>query len=137
MRRSKGFSLLEILIVIAILSVLIAIFGGYLSGFIQNQRLNEGASVLSESIRQASNQARVESRRIEVRVENDQVQWFTKSNNSLIKEEKIPHGVQLSPEQTFVFTGRGLPETALSFDASLKSKNRTVTLLPTGAVVLR
>lgn len=137
MRQVKGLSLIEIIIVVAIIAILLTVSGFFLGGLLKQQRLNEGATTLGESIRQASNRARVESRRIEVIVENDKVKWFTKSDNSLIREEVIPNGVQITPERTFQFTGRGLPEIAVSFDASLNGDSKTVNLLPTGVVIVR
>ena len=137
MRYSSGFTLVEMLIVVAVMAVIVSISGVFLNRSVQQQRLNEAATVLSESLRQAANKAMTESRFIDVEVKGDKVTWLASSDSSAIKTVLIPNKALVSPVKTIKLTGRGLPETAQVFTASLNGKTKTISLLPTGVVMIR
>lgn len=136
-RLSKGFSLIELLVVIAVLSILLSIGVINLRNVMQTQRLNEVSAMVAENLKQAANEARVESRFVQVNVTTNKLTWVYSSDNTTVKEASLSYGASISPSTAALFTGRGLPQAARTYTVSLNGKSKNVYLLPTGAVILR
>ncbi len=135
--QTKGFSLIELLLVMAVLGVLLAIAGLNFNKFIKTQKLQEATSTLAENLRQAGNQARLESRELRIKSTSSSLSWDYGTDASLFKNQALPHSAVLSPVTTVKFSGRGLPTTAATFTVTLYGNSKNVYLLPTGAVIIR
>ena len=135
--RTKGFSLVELLLVIAVLGILLSIGAITLNKVIKTQKLQEATVTLAENLRQAGNHARLESRTVRVKVSSSSISWDYGTDASQFKSDKIPYSASISPAATITFSGRGLPLASSSFTVGLYSKSKQVFLLPTGAVISR
>ena len=131
-----GFSLLELLIVLAVLAVLLGIGGVYLGGFIAEGRLNESAEELGATLRHVGDVAITKSEEITLSVSNSTLTW-TDGTGTVLGSRTLPNGATATPAGTLRFSGRGLPVTGHAFKVAQASGSRTVHLLPTGAVILR
>ncbi len=136
-RLSSGFSLIELLVVMAILSILLSIGVINFRAVMQTQRLNEVSSMVAENLKQAANEARLESRFVQVNVATNKLTWVYSSDNTTVKESDLSYGASISPTNPSLFTGRGLPQAAQTYTVSLNGKSKNIYLLPTGAVILR
>jgi prepilin-type N-terminal cleavage/methylation domain-containing protein len=137
-KRTKGLSLTEMLVVLAILGILLTIAGFLLNGVIQRQRLNEATRTFGETLRRVSETAVTKSQRVTATVTSSSISWSDESgvsgNASLPHNATIAGAATTTLPATIVFTGRGLPVDFHRFTVSLKSQNRRVNLLTTGAV---
>ncbi len=104
---------------------------------LQTQRLNDVASMVAENLKQAANEARVESRFVQVNVAAKQLTWVYTSDDTTARQAELDYGASISPTTASVFTGRGLPTAARTYTVSLNGKSKNVYLLPTGAVIVR
>ena len=135
-RRAKGFSLLELIVVLAVLGVLLGVGGIFLSQFLAEKRLEEAAVSLSAALRRAADQAQTQSQSVTLSAAERGLSWQGEAGETL-GAAALPSGATLTPAATVVFSGRGLPQTRQSFTVSFKSEVKTVHLLPTGAVIIR
>lgn len=132
----KGFSLLEILVVLAVLGVLLGLSGFLLSGYLRQQRLNEATRMFGETLRRVAETATGESQGYRVTTTGNTVNWQASVDPGTPKTQTLPNGVTLSPAVTFDFTGRGILEgTGRLFTITLGSEARKVYLAPTGTVM--
>ena len=143
-RSRKGFSLVELLVVLAVGTVLLAIGTPILRGAMANQRLRAGASNLGNALAEARREAFRTSTtaRVEVNPADGRISVFAWSSNANaeveIKRYYLPEGVQFTnltgpTSYTFDTLGRpaALPMTIqLGFTASVSL--RTVQVLGTG-----
>jgi prepilin-type N-terminal cleavage/methylation domain-containing protein len=133
----KGFTLIEMLLVLAVLGILMGISGFLLSGYLRQQRLNEATRTFGETLRRVAELATGESQGYQVSVSGNTVSWKLSVAPTTSQSQTLPNGVTFtSPAATFDFTGRGiLAGTGQRFTLSLAGKERTVYLAPTGAVM--
>jgi prepilin-type N-terminal cleavage/methylation domain-containing protein len=137
----RGFSLLEILAVLAILGILLGISGFLFSGVIQRQRLNEATRTFGESLRLVSETAITKSQTVTALIKSDGVTW--QDEDSKVGSKSLPYGATLkaiAPDTfplTVTFSGRGLPVEGHKFILELNNRARQVNLLPTGAVTYK
>ncbi len=103
---SGGFTLLEMMIVVAMIGVLTAIAAPSWLSFSDTQALNTARSEALSAIREAQTNAIQKRRKWQVsfREFKDQVQWITHpaeiDPNSLSNWKNLPRGVRLDPETT-------------------------------------
>lgn len=134
--KQQGFTLVEILLVIAVLSILLGIGAFNLNRYLQATRLNEASKVMGETLRRVSELAITESQRITVTIGTDSISWKEEATNLSRGNETLPYAAQISDKtsSTLTFTGRGLPLKDENFGISLGSKSKKVYLFVTGAV---
>jgi prepilin-type N-terminal cleavage/methylation domain-containing protein len=130
----RGFSLLEILLILAVLGILLGISGFLLSGYLRQQRLNEATRVLGETLRHVAELATTQSQEFTLTFSSTTITW--QNEDAVSNNQVLPNSTTLTaPISTIKFSGRGLPETGGAFSVSLNSETRTVYLSPTGAVI--
>ena len=133
-----GFSLIEILVVIAILGILLSIGAFNLNTYTQQQRLNEAARTLGETLRQIGHDAMNESQEMILSQTTNQNQLSWQDETATSFQQILPYNITVSaqvPAGNITFTGRGFPVLGYSFTLTLNSKTKVVNLLPTGAVI--
>lgn len=136
--RQQGFSVVELLVVIAVMAILLGISATKLQGAAQRQRLNEATRNLSDTLLDIADKAASESRYIVVTVSATNISWKDKFSNQSYGKLEFPHGATVTPAKTFEYTGRGLPpEGPEAFVVTTAAGTRTVNMLATGAVIVR
>jgi prepilin-type N-terminal cleavage/methylation domain-containing protein len=135
----SGFTLMELLIVVAILGVLLSLSTWSLNGYIQRLRLEEGSRVAGSALQRVGEIAikRNQTLRLTVLNQNEFV-WSTQSDNVELGRSRLPNNVIVSnqnPNGAIVFSGRGLPQQQYSFTLTRNDLSQQVTLLPTGLVL--
>jgi prepilin-type N-terminal cleavage/methylation domain-containing protein len=132
--RKQGFSLIEILVVLAVLGILLGMSGLFLNSYLQRQRLNEATRTLGESLRRASETAVTSSEEVVATISNTEIRWVDESNK--VGVQSLPTGATIPGTPIIVtFSGRGLPQLGQPFKVQLNGKERNLYLLPTGAVM--
>jgi prepilin-type N-terminal cleavage/methylation domain-containing protein len=137
-RTKQGFSLIELLVLIAVIGILLAIGALNLNNYIQQQRLNEAARTLGETLRQISHDAMNQSQEMVLAETINQSQLSWQDETAKTFQQSLPHNIKVSaqvPAGNITFTGRGFPVLGYSFTLSYNAKTRVVHLLPTGAVI--
>lgn len=141
-----GFSLLELLVVVAVLGVLVGVGGMILTNLLGGLRMDRAATVVGETLRRIGDDARQGSRRYtldESQLATDPAVMVWQAGGGGPRRETLPPGATISSVTKQVagtpveFTGRGLPVQSVTFEVSLGSRSRQVILLPTGLVVRR
>lgn len=132
----RGFSLLELLIVLAVIGVLLGLGAPLLNQFIAQRRLDEAAITLSNALRRAGDQAITQSESVTMTLNGSDISWQNEASQVLGKA-RLPNSAKLTPTTTVTFSGRGLPTQKHDFTVSLASNQKAVYLLPTGAVIIR
>jgi type IV fimbrial biogenesis protein FimT len=134
--KRQGFTLIEILVVIAILGILLSIGAFNLSRYIQSSRLNEATKVVGESLRRVSELAITESQSMIATIDATSISWADAVTKTPRGTQTLPYTATISSMSAtdIVFSGRGIPVQDESFEVSLGSKTKGVYLFVTGAV---
>lgn len=138
--RRQGFTLLEMLVVLAILGILLALAAPGLLGYINNVRANEAAATLAAGLRQAGGAALARSETITVSVTDGAhtISWKGATDAAAITQP-LPHNAAVTgvtPAGTITFSGRGLPTEQYTVQLKARDVTRTVVVLVTGKVVV-
>ena len=134
--KQQGFTLIEILIVVAILSILLGIGAFNLNRYLQSSRLNEASKVMGESLRRVSELAITESQQMVVTLGSNSISWKEAATNLARGSQELPYTAKITDKTStsIIFTGRGLPLKDEQFEISLGNKSKNVYLFVTGAV---
>lgn len=136
-----GFTLLELLMVLAVLAILGGVASVNLNGYIQSSRLNQALQEVAEALRSVGNRALTESRGYTVTLTTgtaSRLEWA--NSEGTVGSLRVPNNVQivsLNPSgSTIQYAGRGFPINQYRIGLQLGSRPvREVVLLPTGKVV--
>ena len=133
--RLSGFSLIELLIAMAILGIFLVLGGLGLNRTIQTARLNEASQTLSENLKLIGQEALTSSQEITVSIDSQGISWLTEAGVS--RSLSLPHNALLSSSKSsFTFSGRGFPiEGSVGFVVKRNEKTRALSLLATGMVI--
>lgn len=138
--KQKGFSLLEMLLVLAVLGILLGIGGYQLGSATRTQRLNEATRMLGDTLRQIGQDAAAQSQEFTVddtssASDKARLSWTNEDGDN--RHIVLPHSATISaqvPSGDIDFSGRGFPRTGVSFTVTTLAGSRQVNLLPTGVV---
>jgi prepilin-type N-terminal cleavage/methylation domain-containing protein len=131
----QGLSMIEILIVLAVLGILLSIGGFMFNAYLQQLRLNEATRVTGETLRRVSELAVTESQSMIATLTGTTIAWREAETNIARGSVSLPTNTALtSSSANITFSGRGLPEQPETFAVTLNGKTRNVFLLTTGAV---
>jgi len=133
--KRKGFTLVEMLLVLAVLGVLMSLGTYGMQRYVKTLRLSESAHKVQSFLAQARNQAIKRSEAAYVDVGGNTLRLYD-GNDQLKKTLNLPYRSQVAPGTRVYFTGRGLPDHQYVFTVQLGDRNRSVVLLPTGKVVI-
>lgn len=112
----RGFTLLEILVVLALIGVVTAIAAPSMQAFLNNQKLSTGQNQVYEGLHQAQSKAKLQHIKYEIsfRQFGNKVQWVSYSvgetppSNAALSNlpwNTLSEGIQLDPETTLVQNG--------------------------------
>ena len=134
-KSEQGFSLIELLVVMAFIGILLSIGALTLGRAIEQGRLNEASQTLGETLKVISQEAISSSQEITVTITSQGLSWLTESGQS--RSLSLPNSATLSSSRSsFTYSGRGFPiEGAVSFSIKRNEKTRAVNLFATGSVV--
>ncbi len=135
--KTRGFTMIEILIVIAVLGVLLSIGALVLGPMLRQQRLNEATRTLGETLRQVSDLALNNSQEYTLKSNSTTLSWYDEAN-TLRGTQALPYDLTITtvtPSGDIRFSGRGLPRgTGVLFTIGSGAKTRNIYLSPTGAI---
>lgn len=137
----QGFTLLEFLIVLAVLAILGGVVAASLNAYIQSSRLNQAVQEVAEALRLVGSRALTESRGYTITLTTgpgSRLKWA--NSQQTVGSLSVPHNVQIvslnPPGSTIEYVGRGFPVHQYRIGLRLGSRPvREVVLLPTGKVV--
>ncbi len=135
MKGSKGLTLIEILLVLAVLGILLGLAAPSLNAYITQLRFNEAARTLSEAVLRARDTASSTSIGVRIEADGDTVRWVDDVSNAELGRISLPNNVTLDARRTAVLSGRGLPQGQVEFPLSSAGVSGSVFLLPTGAIL--
>ncbi len=140
--KKSGFTLIEVLISIAVLSVLLGVVTKGLTSYMQKLRLNQATTAFVADLYRIGDDALRFSQRMDIdesKLHSGKIVWT--SGGEQFGNLNLPHGATISaydkaiPNQEIWFSGRGLPFQQVLFEIELNDLSREVVLLPTGIVV--
>jgi prepilin-type N-terminal cleavage/methylation domain-containing protein len=132
----QGLSLIEIIVVLAVLGILLSIGGFMLNAYLQKLRLEEATRVTGETLRRVSELAVTESQGMVATVTTNNISWKEAQTNVNRGNIPLPPNATLAASTaTINFSGRGQPEFPETFTVTLNGKSKTVYLFTTGAVM--
>ncbi len=135
-RGALGLTLIEILLILAILGILFALAYPALNRFVQTSRFQQSVRVFEEGLVSARDIATRQSTPVRLVADGDTVAWFDATSGALMSSRSLPFGTRHEGSAAEVlFSGRGLPITQARFDLRRNDDAASVFLLPTGAIV--
>lgn len=134
----KGFSLVETLVVLAVLGVLLTLGLPFYGSLLEARRLEEARAELSGFLRHVGGRALLESQgyTVEFTPGSGTLRWRRADGRE--GSFTLPHGARVlsvSPSPQVGYTGRGFPLGQYRVEVGLGRRSRPVVLLPTGKVV--
>lgn len=134
-RNSRGLTLIEILLILAILGILMALAFPGLSAYIQQLRFQEGVRTFSESLLRARDTATNTSAAVRFEANGGTITWVDVVAGNTLGSASLPNGVTVASNVQVVLSGRGLPPGQVQFPLTNGTLETTVWLLPTGAIL--
>jgi|YNPMSStandDraft_1061717.scaffolds.fasta_scaffold18989_3 type IV fimbrial biogenesis protein FimT len=136
----RGFSLVEMLVALAILGVLLAVGAVGLLGYLETTRLNQARQEVATALRLVGNRALSESQPYTVRVRSGtpaRISWARAGSTGELGSITVPHNVRVSvsPNGPIQYVGRGFPVRQYVLTLERGSRSATVVVLTTGKVV--
>ena len=136
----RGFSLVEMLVALAILGVLLAVGAVGLLGYLETTRLNQARQEVAAALRLVGNRALSESQPYTVRVRSGtpaRISWARAGSTGELGSITVPHNVRVSvsPNGPIQYVGRGFPVRQYVLTLERGSRSATVVVLTTGKVV--
>lgn len=135
MRQGRGFTLIEMLIVLAMLGILGAVTALSVQNYVKTLRANETARALANYIAQARDRALERSEAMSILLSGNDVNIYDTAGH-LVRQGHLPYQASATPTTTLRFGGRGLPDRQYVFEVTVGPKTRKVVVLTTGKVVL-
>ncbi len=141
---NRGFALIELLLVLAILGLLGGVGMAGLQRYLETQRLNQALEEVAGALRGVAGRALQESRPYQIQVRILESGWGSRlewsSGREVVGQLTVPNGVrivQIEGGYPIEFVGRGFPRTTYRLHLQIGSRPaRRVVLLPTGKVVI-
>jgi len=147
-KKQRAFTLVEVMVVIAIIAILAYISTPYLSSLLINSELKEARNTLIQTLNKAKVIATSEATLVDIIIENtDDSQKATISyiskNNSIDRTVELPKRITLKEKYSFTFNALGLliddAGAPITGNVTLKPKNsddlsETVEISNTGLI---
>lgn len=130
---AKGFSLLELMVVVGVFGVLVAASVPAISGSIRTARLEGAAATLAADLRYARSLASAQRKTYQVSFGANAYSLNLVSPPTVVRTRTLPRGVTFGSSSTATFYAWGLTQPATITVADHKSSN-TVRLAANGSV---
>jgi prepilin-type N-terminal cleavage/methylation domain-containing protein len=136
----RGFTMLELLLVLAIVGILLGIGSVGVARYLNQLKINEAMRTVIDAINQASNEALRSSRELTFSTNTAKTRLRWQEGSTTIGQKDLPKSATVTitrsiGNQTPSFTARGLPTQQLALTVQRGSDTRTLTLLVTGLVI--
>lgn len=147
-RNASGFTLIEVLVTIAIVGILSAIAAPSWLGFVARQRLNKANDTVFAALRQAQREAKKNKRSysVSIRLDNSIPQISvhpgeTPPNTTSISWRNIGADLEIKPDQMLLFTnlnGNNSAANTINYNnaSALRNSSKTITFDYRGALEL-
>lgn len=136
---SRGFTLLELLIALAVIMVVAGLGTAYFSYSIADSRAAQATQVVVQTLRSARSRAMELSSNVSVTVDGAAVTAQVQNGTVATSRVELPSGVAISGNNTFVFNPAGVASTSgtvtVSSAASSRVESRVVTVSALGQIV--
>lgn len=109
-RTQHGFTLVEMVITIAIMGIMLGITAPAVSGYLRSSRLNGAANKLVADIHFARTLAREQRRTFQIRFASDRYSIVGVSTSNTVATRVLPPGVDCTPSDTATFYAWGLTD---------------------------
>lgn len=134
----EGLTLLEIIIVMAMLSILMAIGVNGYRAYSQRLQLNEAAQNTASFIRDVSQKSLTQSNQFKITsAANSGTLTWKDSSNAVVKNLVLPYGKLTAWPEDLVFLSRGLPLKQYKITLNHEGRTRDLYVLTTGKVIVR
>ena len=133
--REGGFSILEMVIVLAIVSVLITLSYTNWRGYTAQQRLRFGAIQMASNLREAEERAKSERSQYTVTLTGSSGSYvIARSTGGFHENASLPTGVTPQASDTVTFTAFGVPDAAHTITLQSIAGTRTASVNSAGAI---
>jgi len=146
MKSNKGFTLIEYLVVIAIVGILSATVVVGLSNFTPSLKLNGSAKNLQSHLRQAQEEAITTQKQHAIRFDlastpNKYQLIKIDAGETVVRSIDIPQGIAVTlsgsiTDNQIVFSPDGAPSSSGDVTFSIGGKNKVITISPAGIIKL-
>lgn len=137
-RFQKGFTLVELLMGMLVISILLAISSTWFLSYRRSAQLNETTQTVTSFIRGTQESSLVNSMSYRVTyVSASKVLQVRDSGNNLVRTIKLPYGSFDAWPEDLQFMSRGLPQKQYQMTLKNGDKTRQVFVLVTGKVISR
>ncbi len=133
-KNTKGFSLVEIMVVVAVFGLLVAISVPGFSSYTHANRLSTSASRLAADLQWARSTSIANGRVILVAASGNGYTVTDVATGNVLADRDFERGCTLAADASARFFPWGLAESASFNVAGSSGTTRTITLLPTGVV---
>ncbi len=130
---ARGFTLLELLVVITFLGILAAIAAPPVSGFLRSSRLSGAATTLASDLYYTRSLANMQRKNYTIQFADTGYVVRRVSPAATIRTRVLPRGVTIAATDTANFYGWGLTD-AVSMTLSAGGQSRIVRLTTSGSV---
>lgn len=130
---TRGFSLLELMVVVGVFGVLVAISIPAISGSLRTARLEGAANTLAADLRYARSLATAERRTIQVTFSANAYSLQRVSPSAVVRTRTLPRGVGFASSSTATFYAWGLTD-PVSITVSDQHASNVVQLSANGSV---
>lgn len=146
-RNSLGFSLIELMVVVAVLAILVSIAAPSFSSIINNNRIDSTLRNVHETLQFARSEAVKRNQTVRVCVANtDQTAcapsttewstgWLVIHDNQVLKVSEPIQGIEVSGPNTVVeYQGMGAPKSSYAFTVTGHDKTKNLCVRSNGSI---
>lgn len=139
MKTNQGFTLVELMIAVAIVAILSVMAIGSMSHMMANNKVSQTTQTIAQSLRVARSRAMELSSDVTVMIDSASVLSQVQNGAAGATRTTLPLGVAVSGTGKFVFNSYGMASTAgtvnIASASSQKVTPRTVAVSPLGQVI--